>query len=193
MVGGGKKSYNKGLLILLGVLCLAIVGLGVGVGVVFLRNNEEAQKNAALEKVVLDIDDYYSGEVLSSEGSLVFKEYMQDKIDSGEYTPEEVFDYFETVIKNVEGEVKLRYLVYYAELFLETQQDVYGAVDIVKRFELDIKNDNDLKMSYYAVLSDLYEDGGDMENAEYYNKILLEMVPSEVYNLGDGSDENDQL
>ena len=175
----GKVWEKKNLWwILLGVLCVAIVGLGIWITVNFI-NNKDFESN--LDKFTSEISESYSEDLLSTNGALVFYNYIFDKKEDENLDNQSVYNLYEDVLKQIDGEVRLSYLSYYATLYYDLEGDIDGAIDIVKRFESEIGDNRDLQIDYYATLSGLYSASGDDETAEYYDDLLTKLVPSEVY------------
>lgn len=178
------KFGNRGLLVLLGVLCVVIVALATGILIV--KKDSINKDNISIDEVISDINEQYKGDVLSSEGALVFYEYMQDKMRSNEYSDSDVYTYYEEILNKVSDDLsRLQYLSYYADIFFENEDDLDGSINILKRFE-PYAVDGEYKSDYYAALSSMYEKGGNTEESDYYNDLLMDMSSSEVYHIDDG-------
>ena len=91
MQNEGDKKSNRGLLILFSVLCVVIVGLVVGI-LVYNNNHNN------IDNVISDIEEQYTGDLFSTNGALVFTEYMEDKVDDGVYSNNDVYNFYEKMI-----------------------------------------------------------------------------------------------
>lgn len=162
MVEGGKKSDNKkGLLILLGVLCLAIVGLGVGVGVVLLRGDGEKEIS---DDVINVAEEFISDEPVDSQYTLDLIRAAEDMEDA-----ELGGDLYESVIASKAGNIGdvLKLRISYSRFlsFNDRMDDSLNQLNLVDQNDLDVMQ----KIELYIAYRNLYIAMDDMDIAEWYD------------------------
>lgn len=162
MAEGGKKSDNKkGLLILLGVLCLAIVGLGVGIGVVPLRGDGEKEIS---DDVINVAEEFISDEPVDSQYTLDLIRAAEDMGDV-----ELGGDLYESVIASKSGNIGdvLKLRISYSRFlsFNDRMDDSLNQLNLVDQNDLDVMQ----KIELYIAYRNLYIAMDDMDIAEWYD------------------------
>ena len=162
-----KKSRvrfgNRGLLILLGVLCVAIVGLGVGI--VFVRSsNDEVVETKSDEDIINDILDTI--EPMSIEDTLL-------------YLDEQLSIYNGTNLASAINMMKLNACIN-AEQFSDAVM-IAGEID-------EQSLDSSEKLNLYSALDKAYTGLGDMRNADYYSNKFVETY-YEIIGEDEGNNE----
>ena len=159
------RFENRGLLILLGFLCVVIVGLGVGVIIVnFLNNSNVMEMEAKNDETILD-DILNTIEPMSIDDTLT-------------YLDEQLLIYGGTDLASAIEMMKLNACVN-AEQF-----DI--AVKVAEEISED-SLDSSERLNLYSALNKAYTGLGDMENANYYSDKFVEMY-YEVFDNNGGVD-----
>lgn len=170
MAEGGKKSYNKGLLILLGVLCLAIVGLGVGIGVVLLRGNENS--NETVHVVLTDEMEGWEGTISEATQALILSENIDDMLENDpDYTIDNAIRDYENAFNTSSDDLRFNVAIEYAYFMLDASGDVDTAIGIMERVEdlIDVSQNN--AVYYYNTLYTLCEKSNDIRMYDYEEKL----------------------
>ena len=115
--------------------------------------------------------------------SLSLYEESYSQMRNGEATYQDICNRFESIIESVNEIGKFHYSIYYAKIIYDVEGDINKATDQIKIYEAIVNTDNRLLDEYYAALSDLYTEEGDVEQAEYYNQKLKEIAPSDVIDI----------
>ena len=165
MKKGRERFENRGLWILLGVLCVVIVGLGVGVIIVNSLNNDNAaeMETKSDEDIINDILNTI--EPMSIEDTLA-------------YLDEQLLIYGNTSLTSDIEMMKLNACVN-AEQFSD-------AIEVARQIDED-SLDSSKKMNLYSALNKAYSGLGDVENANYYDNKFADMY-YEVFDGGEGND-----
>lgn len=161
MKEGKAKFEHKGLVILLCVLLVAIVGLGVGIGVILNNNhiNEELVNNET-----------------GSVSALAVNERIMDRLDSDpEYTIDDAIEDFEKEMDNGDNAHRVDVAIYFADFVYTYHGDINESVAILSRVE-DLLEDDEEAISYYATLRRLYESEGLDVEADFYNQKVIDLM-----------------
>ena len=102
---------------------------------------------------------------------------------NSEATYQDICNRFESIIESVNEIGKFHYSIYYAKIIYDVEGDINKATNQIEIYEAIVNTDNRLLDEYYAALSDLYTEEGDVEQAEYYNQKLKEIAPSDVIDI----------
>ena len=169
-----KKSFW---LILLGILCVAVVGLWIGIW--FLNNKDGVNDNGsdeANEVVLADDMEGWDGQISESTKALVFSEKIKDKLESdGTYNDDDADRDFRNAYDTADGVLKVYIAIEYAKYRYDLIGNTEDALEILEEvqeyidaFESTVQDDLWYELAYY------YEINGDTNMAEEYRKKIEE-------------------
>ncbi len=165
-----KKFGDKGLWAVFGVLCAAIVGLGVGIFVVVGRGDK--------------VDD----STTANNDAAMMKDSITERLETDpNYNITEAEEEFEIKIANSKPEEKVAVAIWYADFIYEQTEDAIKAIDALKNVEQFVNDEN--RVDYYVMLEFFYNEVGDETNAGYYRGMIDELVPDIAPMDGDTRNE----
>ena len=109
------------------------------------------------------------------------------KMRNNDASYQEICEQFEMAISTADNIGKFHYSVYYAKIIYDIEGDIEKAANQIKKYESIANTDSRLLDEYYAVLSDLYTKGGNLDQAEFYNQKLANLAPSDVIDIREDS------
>ncbi len=166
-VDGTKTKSRVGLIVMLAMLVVAIVALVVGIVV---TNIEHTKK----DDTIVDYEGVRGGGLQA----LAINEEIISRIDTDEsYSIEDAIEEYEreTSFGNTEKRVYL--LFDYANFIYDKYGDIETATEIAQRAER-LLNSKSMTADYYIAMAALYEKAGYVEQAELYNKKLMDVTPN---------------
>lgn len=171
-----EKSGNKGLVITLVILCLMIVGLGVGIGYIF---NQTIRPNDS-DGIVLK-----NGETVSVAASNLYYEYVQQFENDPDFVSEDAIKGFNEKIEETNNDnYKIELAVWCANFINTYGEGPSGAADYLKTFESSVKNSSlfdDVLIEYYVSLRTFLSEAGDSSEADVYNEIIDTLLAKASY------------
>lgn len=181
-VSGEQQNKGKGLYVALGVLCVVIVGLVIGIVVVNLSNNEESKQIA--EEVEQDLDTVveekmsgWDGEVSDATKALVLAESIDEKlVSSPDYGSAQAAEEYREAYESASGDLKVYIAIKYAQYIYSTFDDLEQAVGILAA--VDGQGSDMAKIDRLYALADLYERSGDQSTADHYRQKAIDDFPS---------------
>lgn len=151
-----EKSGNKGLVITLVILCLMIVGLGVGIGMTTNSGNDG----------LIRLDDNETSSVAASE---VFDELESRYINNMDITAEEVVLEFQRVIESTNDvNYKVMVAIWCAKFISEYGDGLEAAVNYLDNNWDASRLDDFTREYYYNNLAYYYNMLGDTDKAAFY-------------------------
>lgn len=177
MKKGGVEFGNRGLLILFGVLCAAIVGLGVGIWFLNNRNNSSSDVDESDRIVLTDTMEGWDGPISEDTQALVLSENIKDRLDNDEnYDIENAISDYENAYNQSSGNLRFNVAIEYSYFVLEFTDDLDAAINIMRSVEDLISLDDNNEIYYYNTLYTLYSMANDETRAEQYRKILDDII-----------------
>ena len=166
-----EKSGNRGLVVTLVILCLMIVGLGIGVGIVF---NQTVQPDDG-DGIVLK-----NGETVSVAASDLYYYYVDLFENDPDFVSEDAVKGFnEKIEKTNNNNYKVTLAIWCAKYINEFGEGPTSATEYLKEYE-SIISANDLSdvvlIEYYAALRDYAAESGDSSEIELYNNLIEKLL-----------------
>lgn len=162
---GGQSKNSKTKLIIIIASVVAVIGIIVAVAVVVMngqKNSDNKQSEQGSGQQESDED--------SSESDRIDDIIVSTEYNIRDFTPEESYQYIDGQIVKYKDdeEVKTRLLILKAWVALNDDAR-NKALDIVKVIDADSLK-NELKLSYYDLMLNIYKDNNKEKYLEYYAK-----------------------
>lgn len=162
-----EKRNNLGLWVVLGVSCVAIVGLAIA-------NLILSQREDHADEAVVTDEVFYT-ESASAKAGVIYGN-IKTKLESEEnYDLSKAEQEFESEIETADSEMRIQIAIEYANFIYEETGDATRAVDILKSVEQSVGERS--QVDYYVAIRYFYDKAGDAENATYYEEKIKELVP----------------
>ena len=162
-----KKSGNRGLVITLVILCLMIVGLGVGIGVIFNQTVQSGDGNGIVLK---------NGETVSVAASNLYYDYVRQFENDSDFVSEDaVREFNERIEKTNNDNYKIELAVWCANFINTYGEGPTSAAEYLKSFEASVKTEDlfdDVLIEYYVSLRTFLSEAGDSSGADAYNEVI---------------------
>ncbi|MBR2836948.1 hypothetical protein IKE79_01155 [Candidatus Saccharibacteria bacterium] len=164
--GRKEKRDKKILLGVLAVLLVAIVGLGVGVGVMNERGEKKVYSDGSLAAEAESIND------ANAFCNMIWNKYEDDDM----YSFSDAIGDFDDGLLVGDTAYRVYYVMCYATFVYEYGDGIVAASSLMNDVENLIGDASErVSSDYYAVFKRLYMNAGDSDMAEYYNNKIVEI------------------
>lgn len=180
MKKGGVKFGNRGLLVLLGVLCVAIAGLSVGIWFLVNKNNDNDNESSIDESnrvVLTDRMDGWDGQISEATQALIFSDNVKDRLENDDgYDINNAISDYENAYNESSESLRFNVAIEYSYFILDFTGDLDAAINIMERVEDFISLDDYNKIYYYNTLYTLCDKANDGDRAQQYKEILDDII-----------------